>query len=355
MAAIGQALAEVPTLVVFDNFESVLPDGDAPLPAHALQAVLDAAAAWFATLGGAAGTRGSRLLVTTRDPALPPPRVPARPRPACTASCPGSTPTMRWSFAGAILADRSLPRPAATALEPADGLPGQSPPVDPAGAAAPGRPEIRAAAGRRGRTLDEGQAAVDAIIAEFDELAARLLAGAGTERNQSLEVSLRFSLRRLGAGRRGPAAAAGRVPGRRDGEHVLLAVTEIDAAAWAGLKPALAERGAGAARGAARREPCPTSTSTRPSRPTWPASWTTRGGPAWRSATGRSTIELRRLPLPCRQQDPHPGPQPRRPRAAQPAPRPAPGPRGRRPGRGGGLRRQHQPVPGRLRPLAGAG
>ncbi len=30
--AIADALAETPTLVVFDNFESVLPNGDVPLP-----------------------------------------------------------------------------------------------------------------------------------------------------------------------------------------------------------------------------------------------------------------------------------------------------------------------------------
>ena len=43
--AIAQSLEEKPALVVFDNFESALPGGNAPMPD--LQALLDAAANWF--------------------------------------------------------------------------------------------------------------------------------------------------------------------------------------------------------------------------------------------------------------------------------------------------------------------
>ncbi len=78
------------------------------------------------------------------------------------------------------------------------------------------------------------------MIEEFDALLPGFTQGEGEARNQSLEVSLRFSLRRLGA-----EAAALCCPGWRCSsggaiESMLLAVTEIDEATWAALKPALA-------------------------------------------------------------------------------------------------------------------
>ena len=46
--AIAQSLKERPTLVVWDNFESILSNGNAPLAPDELQMLLDAASKWFA-------------------------------------------------------------------------------------------------------------------------------------------------------------------------------------------------------------------------------------------------------------------------------------------------------------------
>ncbi|MEA3310392.1 MAG: CHAT domain-containing protein, partial [Chloroflexota bacterium] len=70
------ALAAAPTLLIWDNFESVLPGANAALPAGALHALLDLGAALTTRLSDHSTTGlpdhpTTRLLITTRDPALP--------------------------------------------------------------------------------------------------------------------------------------------------------------------------------------------------------------------------------------------------------------------------------------------
>ncbi|MCO5245199.1 MAG: hypothetical protein M9927_15490 [Anaerolineae bacterium] len=126
--AIARALADEATLVVFDNVESILPNGDVPLPADALQALLHAAAQWFPPLPVNRSpihhspiNHSSRLLLTTRDPNLPHPAFqpgrgarrmelpgldtadalefagPARPRACCAQAAAGGFEAALWT------------------------------------------------------------------------------------------------------------------------------------------------------------------------------------------------------------------------------------------------------------------
>jgi tetratricopeptide (TPR) repeat protein len=255
--AIADALAATPTLVVFDNFESVLPTGDVPLPPAALKALLDAAERWFGandvrcTMGDVRYTMDSishrtshiphrtshivhpiSRLLTTRDPALPhafltPGRTCAR------YELPGLAGPDALEFAGTVLADGGLPRPPRDALARLlDFLGGHPLSIQ---LVLPHLAEAEVKAKAEAKAED----GVGAVIEEFDALLPGFTAGAGKARNQSLEVSLRFSLRRLGAE---AAALLPRLAVFRGGatETVLLRVTEIDEATWAAVKPALA-------------------------------------------------------------------------------------------------------------------
>ncbi|MCB0201594.1 MAG: CHAT domain-containing protein, partial [Anaerolineae bacterium] len=112
VAAIDQALAEQPTLVVFDNVESILPNGDVPLPTDALHSLLNAAAQWFPPLSDHRSPftvhPSSRLLVTTRDPNLPHPAFQPG-RSARRVELPGLDTADALEFAGTVLQALSLP------------------------------------------------------------------------------------------------------------------------------------------------------------------------------------------------------------------------------------------------------
>jgi CHAT domain len=69
--AIVQSLKEKPALVVWDNFESILPNGNAPLATDELQKLLDAAAKWFAPANVRIPNHNSRLFITTRNSDIP--------------------------------------------------------------------------------------------------------------------------------------------------------------------------------------------------------------------------------------------------------------------------------------------
>ena len=174
--AIADSLAATPTLLVWDNVESILPRGDAALDAEGLRLLLDAGAAW-------AGQGGSRLLVTTRDvdfghPALEPGRD--------TAHMPlaGLARAEALELAGQILADRSIDRPARPALEELIGFLG-------------GHPlSLQLVLPHLADPSVHGDVAI--LIAEFETLLPGFREGKAVERNQSLAVSLDFSLRRLG-------------------------------------------------------------------------------------------------------------------------------------------------------------
>ncbi len=184
--AIADALAATPTLVVFDNFESVLPDGDVPLPPDALQALLGRRRALVyderrrtkderrSTQYAIRSTQyapASRLLVTTRDPAIPHPFL--TPGRSCARyDLPGLFPEDALAFAGTVLADLGLSRPPRDALarllDFLGGHPLSIQLVLPHLGDAEVKAEAKAKAAQAG--MDEGQALVEAIIEAFDAL-----------------------------------------------------------------------------------------------------------------------------------------------------------------------------------------
>ncbi len=220
--AIADSLAETPTLIVWDNFESVLREGDVPLPAEALKALLDAGAKWAGVWGnGGVGVNGSRLLITTRDTSLP--HSAYEPSRLCAHLPLGGLEGLdALELAATILEDRGLPRPPRESLSRLLDFLG-------------GHPlSIQLVLPHLHETPN-----VETLIAEFDELLPGFTQGEGKRRDQSLEVSLRFSLRRLGAEAQ---AILPRLAVFQGGayEEALLEITEIDESLWAKLKPELA-------------------------------------------------------------------------------------------------------------------
>ena len=226
--AIADSLAETPTLIVWDNFESILPDGDVPLPAEALKALLDAGAKWagsdadFRSLQDFGSLKyGSRLLITTRDTSLP--HDAYEPSRLCAHLPLGGLAGLdALELAATILEDRGLPRPPRESLSRLLDFLG-------------GHPlSIQLVLPHLHETPN-----VETLIAEFDELLPGFTQGEGKRRDQSLEVSLRFSLRRLGAEAQ---AILPRLAVFQGGaiEHKLLEITQIDKTLWAKLKPELA-------------------------------------------------------------------------------------------------------------------
>ncbi|MCB9133204.1 MAG: hypothetical protein H6647_19955 [Anaerolineales bacterium] len=232
-------------------------------------------------------------------------------------------------FAGTVLQELSLPQPPRESLSRfMDFLGGH--PLHPAGAAGPARPARRGPADRRVRCaaarLHRGRGQGAQPVAGGQP--ALLAAPAGEEAQAVLPRLAVFR-----AGHREP----------------LLAITEIDPATWASLKPALANAAL------VRLEEIPASACLRPLPPTWLPSW--RDLPAdQRAALKRYWQAYYQFAGYLYQNDSKAPHQAR----ASPA-RAANLKAGLRlalaagAGRGGGLRRQHQPLPGLLRALAGAG
>ena len=176
LPAIGDALARTPTLLVWDNWESILPTGDAALPAADLKALLDAGAAW-------ASQGGSRLLLTTRDTNF------AHDAYAPGAGCAylplgGLAGDEALELAGQILEDRGMARPGRAALQELLGFLG-------------GHPlSLQLVLPHLADPAIQGD--VGKLIAEFEALLPGFSEGQAVERNRSLALSLDFSLRRLG-------------------------------------------------------------------------------------------------------------------------------------------------------------
>ena len=181
--AIAAELRDTPTLVVWDNFESILPNGNAPLPDAELQKLLNAAVPWFHsslfTRHSSFRIPNSALIITTRDPSLPHPDLEPGALTAYT-ELPGLGRLDALELAGQILKDRGIPRPAREKLSDLLVFLG-------------GHPlSIQLVVPHLRNNTPEK------LIAEFDALLPGFTTGAGKERNQSLQVSLDFSLRRLG-------------------------------------------------------------------------------------------------------------------------------------------------------------
>lgn len=183
--AIAAALRDTPTLVVWDNLESILPNGDASLPDADLQKLFSAAAVWFSpdsrtTQHALRSTHyASRLIITTRDSSLPHPSL-SPGRTAAHTELPGLGLSDALDLAAQILKDNGIARP------PREGLANLLIQLG-------GHPlSIQL-------VVPHLQAYTpDQLIAEFDALLPGFTEGKGKERNESLRVSLDFSLRRLG-------------------------------------------------------------------------------------------------------------------------------------------------------------
>jgi len=217
VAAIAASLRETPTLLVWDNFESILPRGDAALDAGELAELLDAGATW-------AGQGGSRLLITTRDvefghPAFEPGRD------TLHMALEGLAPADALALAGQILADRGIERPPRPSLEALIGFLGGHPLSLQLVLPHLADEEVKA------KAKAEDRDGVEVLIEEFEALLPGFREGKAAARNESLTVSLDFSLRRLAAETRALLPALAVFQGRAM-EDDLLAVTGIDAEMW---------------------------------------------------------------------------------------------------------------------------
>jgi tetratricopeptide (TPR) repeat protein len=217
VARIGALLRERPALMILDNFESVL--GREPvMPAEELRAVLDAVWGWAAGDGvrgrRGEGVRGSRVLVTTRDTAFNDARF--RPSKDCAhLALGGLARDDALELAAAVLNDNGIDRAAIRRQELVDlieRLGGHPLSLNLA------LPHLR------DHTPAELTARFEALLPGFTE-------GAAKERNESLAVSLEFSLRRLGDATRAALPDLAVFQGGAM-ESVLLAITQIDPELW---------------------------------------------------------------------------------------------------------------------------
>jgi hypothetical protein len=223
--AIAQSLREKPALVVFDNFESALPNGNAPMTE--LQTLLDAASRWFPADGGPQTVDRPRstvhgrsaLLITTRNTDIPHPSF--TPSKTCLhKELTGLAPSDALELAASILGAYDLPRPPRVPLEELlTFLKGHPLSLQLA------LPQLR-------------DHSAEQLVAEYQTLLPQMKKGAAKERNESLEVSLKFSLDRLGAD---AVTLLSRLWVFEGGamESVLLMITEIPENAWNALKPQL--------------------------------------------------------------------------------------------------------------------
>lgn len=213
MERIAALMRGRPGLVILDNFESALGE-TALLPAAETAAVLDAAHRW-ATAGQ------GRVLITTRDTTFPDERF--RPSAGCRhLALGGLSGAEALALAGAVLDDRGIDRgrvgrePLLALLDRLGGHPLSLVLV---------LPQL-------------AHVTVAQLTAEFEALLPGFTTGAARERNESLAVSLEFSLRRLGEATR---AALPDLAVFQGGcmEYDLLNITGMAPELWAAARPEL--------------------------------------------------------------------------------------------------------------------
>ncbi len=173
VAAIENALKEKPTLIVWDNFETLLEGGNTPLDAKALQELLNAGLSW-------ARAGESRLLITTRDPGIPhedyePSQTTAR------HELTGLAAFDALALAGSILDDNGIEPPSREELLRLLDFLG-------------GHPLSLHLVIPQLHDYTPSQ-----LIREFDKLLPNFSQGAAKTKDESLRVSLEFSLNRLDA------------------------------------------------------------------------------------------------------------------------------------------------------------
>jgi tetratricopeptide (TPR) repeat protein len=223
--AIAAELRSTPTLVVWDNFESILPNGSAPLPDAELQKLLNAAVQWFTPVSRRLPASSfiphpSSLIITTRDPSLPHPDFEPGALTA-HAELPGLGRLDALDLAGQILKDRGIPRPPREKLSDLLEFLGCHP------------LSIQLVVPHLRNNTPEK------LIAEFDELLPGFTTGKGKERNESLRVSLDFSLRRLGEETRKVLPDLAVFQGGAMEAQILI-VTEFKPSTWRPIRDELA-------------------------------------------------------------------------------------------------------------------
>ncbi|MBE0680594.1 MAG: tetratricopeptide repeat protein [Anaerolineales bacterium] len=211
--AITNYMLDKPTLLVWDNFESILPGGNSPLKPQDLRELLDAGDRWTA--------RGdSRLLITTRNTNIPHFAFETG-KDCLRIELDGLVLSDAFDLAGAIIEDNNISRPQRDSLESL----------------------LRFL---RGHPLSLQLALpqlvrynAEQLVEQFQGILPQIKIGKGTDRNESLEVSLRFSLERLGEDASRWLARLAIFEGGAL-EPILLAVTEIPSETWNTLKQQLA-------------------------------------------------------------------------------------------------------------------
>ncbi|MFX0107495.1 MAG: KGGVGR-motif variant AAA ATPase, partial [Candidatus Hodarchaeota archaeon] len=206
---IAKELDLTSTLIVWDNIESVLQGGDAQLSPEALKEVLDLGAHWVQQLDD---RFGSRLLVTTRSSDIPHPAF--KPGSACC----------HYEFQGLALLE---------ALSLVANI------LDAYAIAFPNREEmVKLLQYLEGHPLSIQlvmprlrDTSINQLLDDFDTLLPDFREGDGVERNQSLQVSLEYSLKYLGPETRGLISDLAVFQGGAH-ETMLLAVTGFDAEKW---------------------------------------------------------------------------------------------------------------------------
>ena len=219
------ALRERPGLIILDNFESILPRGDLSLDAADLGDLLDVAWRWVGGNDRNIDPDGPRLLVTTRDTGLGDPRY-APSRRCAHLELGGLAAHEALELARAVLADRGINHDAV-----------------------PREPLLRLMDFLGGHPLSLylvlphlQRHTPGELIAEFDKLLPGFTTGAARERNESLTVSLDFSLRRLGKKTRQALPALGVfATGAFDDDVV--DVTGVDWPTWKAIRAELIQAG----------------------------------------------------------------------------------------------------------------
>lgn len=230
VARVGRLLAEKPALLILDNFESVL--GSEPLmPAEELAALLDAVYQWTvnspSTGSGNAHSpisgniqspisnlHSPRLLITTRDTSFPDARF-APGRDCRHVALQGLATADALALAAAVLDAHSIDRatiPRQALVDLMTHLGGHPLSLNLA------LPHLR-------------EYTPEELTARFEELLPGFVTGKAQERNESLAVSLEFSLRRLGAATRQALPDLAVFQGLCM-EDDMLAITEMDEALW---------------------------------------------------------------------------------------------------------------------------
>ena len=217
VARVGQLLAEKPALVILDNFESLL-GRDALMPAEELAELLAAVHHWTNTPSPShpltPASPRPRLLITTRDTSFPDGRF--APGQGCRHIQLGGLATDdALALAAAVLDAHSIDRATIPRQELVD---------------------LMAHLGGHPLSLNLvlphlKEYTPAELTARFEELLPGFVTGQAQERNESLAVSLAFSLRRLGEATRQALPDLAVFQGLCM-EDDMLAITEMDADLW---------------------------------------------------------------------------------------------------------------------------